>query len=303
MARRPRAARRSARPRAADLVRINRALWERTGDAYDRRHGSSLAGARAMAWGLWRVPETELRLLGPIRGRRLLEMGCGAGRWAGALARRGAEVVGLDITPAQLAKARHESGRPHWIRANAERLPFAERTFDLVFADWGAFTFADPARTVPEAGRVLRPGGRLVFVTASPIRSVVQDRGNDRLDRRLRYDYFGLGALVFRRPVEANFQRTYGEWVRLFRGAGLWVDRLEETRPRAGARSSYLRAAEERWARRWPLEAIWSLIKSGAAPPRGPNRRSRAASSRAARRNRLRRVPSRVRPRRPAPPR
>lgn len=248
---------------ALDHVRKNLRLWERQSASYDRRFEEVLSGRFAMAWGFWRIPESELRLLGPVRGRRVLELGCGAARWTAALARRGADAVGLDLSTRQLAWARAECrgtpGRAQLVRANAERVPFADGTFDIVFSDWGAMTFCDPYRTVPEAARVLRPGGRLVFATSSPLRAIAQDRRRDRLGARLRYDYFGLHTIEF--ANEVNFALGYSEWIRLFDASGLHVASLREPQAPPSRRSRYLSLADERWARRWPIESIWVATK------------------------------------------
>jgi SAM-dependent methyltransferase len=118
-------------------------------------------------------------------------------------------------------------------------------------------TFADPRRTIPEAARVLRPGGRLVFSTSHPVRHLSRDRSRDRISPRLRQSYFELGRIESSDSIE--FQLPFGAWLDLFADAGFLVERLIEIRPAAGARSSYLRADEARFARRWPLEMIWSL--------------------------------------------
>lgn len=229
-----------------------------------------------MAWGLWRVPESRLRALGNPRGRDILEVGCGAARWSIALAEHGARAVGLDLSPAQLAHAtallRTSRARVALVRGDAERLPFASSSFDLVFCDWGAITFCDPYRTIPEATRVLRPGGRLVFATASPFRAVSQHRRSDRIYHSLLYDYFGLHRIEY--PNEVNFLLPYGEWIHLFAENGLVVESLTETQPRAGDTSAYLNRSEMAWARRWPLEAIWQTRKGEPAPP---SRRRRAS--------------------------
>lgn len=218
-----------------------------------------------MSWGLWRVPESELRVLGEPRGKDILEVGCGAARWSFALARRGARPVGLDISSAQLAHAakflRRSGSKVRLVRGNAEQLPFPDSTFDVAFCDWGALTFCDPHRTIPEAARVLREGGRLIFSTSSPFRTVAQNRKTDRVGRKLLYDYFDLDRIEYP-SGEVNFQLPYGGWIQLFVDNGFLVEGLTETRPRSGARSTYLSEAEEKWARRWPLEAIWRLKKS-----------------------------------------
>ncbi|MGA8603835.1 MAG: hypothetical protein WB788_02040, partial [Thermoplasmata archaeon] len=88
------------RPRRSDPgghIRHNRAVWDRISPWYDRRYAHVLGGASAVSWGLFRIPEGELRLLGPTRGKAVLELGCGAARWSIALARRGARPTGLDL--------------------------------------------------------------------------------------------------------------------------------------------------------------------------------------------------------------
>ncbi len=216
-----------------------------------------------MAWGNWRIPEARLRLLGPVRDRDVLEIACGAARWSIALAREGARAVGLDLTRRQLQTARRLVARANvpltLLRGNVERLPFRDRSFDIVFSDWGAFTFADPERVVPESARVLRPNGRLAFAAADPWRSVTSRPGVDHQQRRLVTPYFGTRRIDYGPGDSVEFTRTFEEWFDLFRRSGFVVERLIETRPPPSARSSYLSARDERWARSWPLEALWQL--------------------------------------------
>ena len=255
--------RRPARSATSDHVARNRREWDATSEEYERRHHKILGASKSAAWGVFRVPETRLALLGPVRGRRILELGCGAGRWSATLVSAGGLPIGLDVSANRLAQARlvqSQRRRPFpLVRADAEHLPFRDLAFDVVFCDWGAMTFCDPYETVPEVARVLRPGGVFSFSNSSPFRTVAQDRGNDRIGRSLRYDYFGLHRASF--PRETNFQLEYGEWIRLFRQYGLWVDRLIEPRSPHPRRSSYLSAEAMRWGRRWPIESIWRLLK------------------------------------------
>jgi ubiquinone/menaquinone biosynthesis C-methylase UbiE len=244
-------------------VRTNRRFWDAGSDEYDERHRSALSGRRAATWGLWRIPESTLQLLGPVGGKTILELGCGAGRWSLALAHRGARPVGLDASRSQLGQAkrlvRAGSAPLPLVLADAELLPFVDESFDLVFCDWGAMTFCDPLRTVPECARVLRPTGRLVFSTASPLRYLALDLGRDRQVPRLLRPYFGQRRITLGDTVE--FQLPYGKWIDLFRSSGLTVDRLVEPRASAGRNSSYVGRSDARWAERWPMEAIWSVRK------------------------------------------
>jgi len=257
------AARPLPRSKRTDHVRTNLALWEDQSDRYERRLGRVLSGPKALAWGLWRVPESELKILGDVRGLDILELGCGAARWSIALAGKGGRPVGLDLSPTHL---RHASRLVHrsrqrvpLVRANAEMLPFRDAAFDLVFCDWGAMTFCDPFRTVPEVSRVLRRNGCLAFATSSPLRVLAQNPRTNRMGPRLLYDYFGLHRVDY--PNEVNFALPYGEWIRLFRENGFSVERLAEIRPSASARSAYLGRSESKWARHWPLESIWKVRK------------------------------------------
>jgi SAM-dependent methyltransferase len=258
--------------RRTDHVRTNRALWERQSDAYDRRFRSVLGEKNAESWGFERIPEVELNLLGPVEGRDILELGCGAARWSISLAGRGANVVGLDFSSAQLEKARKGVARARspvrLIEASAERVPLRSASFDLVFCDWGAMTFCDPYRTVPECSRLLRPGGLLVFATASPIASLAWNRAGDRIGTRFTRDYFGLHQVEL--PNEVNFQLPYGGWIDLFRSNGFEVVSLLEPQMGRRRRSRYLSSRESRWGERWPLEAIWRVRKLGTGSPAPP---------------------------------
>ena len=244
-------------------ARKNRAMWEATSDSYEQQHAAALSADDAMAWGLWRIPEAKLHVLGDVRDKDVLELGCGAARWSIALAQRGARSVGLDLSPRQLAHARGLMAAARvafpLVEASAEAVPLADTSFDIVFCDWGAMTFCDPARTVREAARLLRPAGLFAFATGTPIQCICEDVAADRLQRHLVNDYFGLTHLDW--GDEVDFQIPYGEWLRLFREAVLLVEDLIETRPAEGQTSTYRSEEENEWARHWPMENIWRLRK------------------------------------------
>src|SRR5207247_7578431 len=135
-------------------------------------HGGDLT-ARPLAWGAWRIPETELGVLGDIGGLDVLELGCGAGQWSVALAAGTARPVGLDQSLGQLkhAVANRDAARVAvpLVAASGEAVPFRDASFDVVFCDHGAMRFCDPCVTVPEVARLLRPRGRLAFCHAKPL--------------------------------------------------------------------------------------------------------------------------------------
>ncbi len=241
----------------------NRTFWEAQSDAYQERNGRMLADSGGMAWGVWQIPERELNVLGQVAGKAILEFGCGAAQWSIALAKAGARPTGLDFSRRQLEHARslmREAGVAlPLIQASAEQVPIADGSFDVVFCDHGAITFADPRRTVPEAARVLRRGGLLAFSHASPILDLCWKLDADQTGDRLEMDYFGMHRLEG--PETVTFQLPYGEWIALFRASGLEVESLIEPRPAPDAVSTYRNAEEREWSRRWPAECIWRARK------------------------------------------
>jgi SAM-dependent methyltransferase len=249
-----------------DYVLRNRKAWERLAEEYvepGRRNWSSEPG-----WGIWPIPETEARLL-PSRldGMRTLELGCGTAYVSAWLARRGASPVGLDNSPAQLATARalqREFGLEFpLIHGIAEQVPFPDGCFDLVISEYGASIWSDPYLWIPEAARLLRPGGELTFlVNATLLVLCLSDDENVPADATLKRDYFGLHRIEYPGEIEVEFQLGHGDWIRLLRSNGFEVLDLIELRAPAGATTRYPWVTSD-WARRWPSEEVWRARKRG----------------------------------------
>jgi SAM-dependent methyltransferase len=115
-------------------------------------------------------PDYELRrrlLLAEVkRGDRVLDLGCGDGRFTGELASAGASVVGVDVAEAALARARDsQPGLDFRLAPVDGPLPLEDNSFDLVWASEVIEHVADTARWLSEVRRVLVPGGRLVLTT------------------------------------------------------------------------------------------------------------------------------------------
>lgn len=120
----------------------------------------------------WR--RRAVRWLAPVPGQRVLDLCCGTGDLALALAAAGPAVVGADFAAPMLPLARIKSRRRaaavDWVRADAQALPFAAGSFDAVTIAFGIRNVEDPARGLRECARVLRPGGRLAVLEFFPIR-------------------------------------------------------------------------------------------------------------------------------------
>jgi ubiquinone/menaquinone biosynthesis C-methylase UbiE len=246
-----------------DDARANREAWDREATGYQERNADFIGGPDP-GWGLWQKSEAELQVLGDVSGLDVLELGCGAAQWAIALARRGARMTGLDNSEVQLGFAREAMAAAGvdfpLVHSSAEEIPLPDASFDVVFCDHGAMTFADPYRSVPEVARLLRPGGLLAFSHIGTIEWLFFDEKTDKTGTELVRDYFGMHRMEESDGMVA-FQLPYGEWIRLFRSNGLIVEDLIEVRPDEGAPSTYRDAEATAWARRWPMEQIWRVRK------------------------------------------
>ena len=149
------------------------------------------------------------------------------------------------------------------VHASAEEVPLPDGSFDIVFCDHGGMTFGDPYRTVPEAARLLRPGGLFAFSHSSPLSMICWDEATEAHVPRLVSPYFGIHRFDDEPGEPVSFNLTYGEWIRLFRENGFRVDALIEIRPPEGAESTYRSPEDTEWARSWPMEEIWRCVKQG----------------------------------------
>lgn len=244
----------------------NTKWWDDYAQAYLASHDRQLS-IDEPTWSVWALPEAEVGALGEYAGRDVLELGCGAAQYSISLARRGARCTALDISSEQLELAERildhvtevDGARPDvtLVRGDAQATELPDASFDLVFCDYGASMFCDPLVWVPEAARLLRPGGRLAFSAITPILEACWPADMSAASDRLVKDYFGMHR-VEDRAVYYNLE--YGEWIRLFRRSGLDIVDMIETRPPDGVTETAYRSVNQvAWARRWPAEMIWVL--------------------------------------------
>src|SRR3954465_6752163 len=195
-------------------VRRNREAWDSTAHEYvdpGRRNWA----ADAVTWGIWDVPEADVGMLpGDLAGLDTIELGCGTAYVSAWLARRGARPVGIDNSPAQLETARalqREFGVEFPLHlGNAEETPFADESFDLVVSEYGASIWADPYRWIPEAARLLRPSGELIFLVNGTIFMLAAQEQEFPPDEQLRRPYFGMHRFEWPDEDAIDFHLGYG---------------------------------------------------------------------------------------------
>jgi SAM-dependent methyltransferase len=247
-------------------ARRNRAVWTKANADYTDRQAEETWGRGEPSWGTYGAPEAELNVLGDVGGKDVIELGCGTAYFSAWLAQRGARPVGLDVTPAQLDTARRmmaERGLEFpLIEASAEDVPLPDESFDLAFSEYGASIWCDPARWIPEAHRLLRPGGELVFLCNSPL-SIICMPDEGKIEERLVRSQFELGRMVWPGEDEGvEYHLGHGEMLRLLRETGLEVLGLWELRaPDSATDHEYYGFVPADWARRWPAEEIWKARK------------------------------------------
>ena len=248
-----------------DHVTRNRAAWDVMAAEYEgpgRRNWSE----HDVTWGVWGVPEAQLNVLPDVSGLDVIELGCGTAYVSAWLARRGARPVGVDNSRAQLTNARRFQREFDLefplIHASAEAVPLASNRFDLAISEYGASLWCDPHRWIPEAARLLRPGGRLIFLTNGVLLMLVMpDLESDfPVGTNLIRDYFGMHRFEWPDDPGIDFHLNHGDWIRVLRKNGLEVEDLVEIQPPEGSSTRYPYATLE-WARRWPTEEIWKARK------------------------------------------
>ncbi|HEX6701119.1 MAG TPA: class I SAM-dependent methyltransferase [Gaiellaceae bacterium] len=239
----------------------NRDVWTKANADYTNDDARRKWAAEEISWGVWDVPESDLGILGDVAGLDVVELGCGTAYLSAWLAKRGARPIGVDVTPAQLDTARRnmrETGIEFpLVEADAADSGPPAASADLVVSEYGASIWVDPYRWIPEAARLLRPGGRLVFLRNSTL-AVLCMPDSGRTDERLHRPQFALHRIEWPDEEGIEFHLGHGDWIDLLRANDFEIERLVELQaPESAELHRYYDYVTPEWGQRWPAEEIW----------------------------------------------
>ena len=248
-----------------DHVSQNRLAWDKIAADYVSTGEGNWAAAEP-TWGIFDIPESIVGMLpDDLSGKETIELGCGTGYVSAWLARRGARPTGIDNSPEQLRTARRlqvEHGLDFPLHlGNAEATPFHSASFDVAISEYGAGIWCDPYLWIPEAARLLRPGGELRFLV-NGLLLMLCTRTDDEdapVTTCLERDFFGMRRFTWS-DGSVEFHLAHGDWIRLLRANGFEILDLVELQAPEGATTRYPHVTGE-WARRWPAEEVWKVRK------------------------------------------
>jgi len=213
--------------------------WNRLAKHYQQRFALPTDAAH---YGPFAPNENQLRLLGDVEGRRILELGCGGGQCSLAFAKQGAACVAVDLSDAQIEYARalaeqegvtvefHQGDMLHFLKTQPDA------AYDIVFSAYALQYVEDLTTVFREAHRALRPGGLFVFSLDHPINDVA-GYGEEKVYfaesyfRRGRMDWEWEHGPDGERIPFHSYHRAVGDFLNLLVDAGFVVERLLEPEP------------------------------------------------------------------------
>jgi SAM-dependent methyltransferase len=243
----------------------NRESWTKANAEYTDARADEAWAREEIAWGMCKVPESEVKMLPALVGKEVVELGCGTAYFGARIKRAGARrVVGVDITPAQLETARRMNDKIglglEFVEANAEETGLPAESFDLAVSEYGASIWCDPDKWVPEAARLLRPGGELVFLRNATL-AVLCWKDEETVDT-LQRPQRGLHRIDWEDDGTTEFQMAHSDWVKVLRANGFEILDLAELYADEDAAGHVYYPFNPEWARKWPWEEIWRARKT-----------------------------------------
>jgi|SRR5579885_1752924 len=225
------------------------AAWIRQVDTFDFAREVLLDGAM-------------LDMCGDVKGKTVLDVGCGEGRFCRMLRGRGAHTTGIDPTEALLSVAKERDPAGQYVTGVGERIPFEDSSFDIVVSYLTLLDIEDYRKAIAECVRVLRPGGRFVYGNLAAFATTtgtgwVQDEKGSKL-------YFPIDHYIDERAMEVswsgikviNYHRPLSAYMTAFLKSGLILREFVEPAPTLEQVAAH---PEWSWDRRVPycMGMLW----------------------------------------------
>jgi SAM-dependent methyltransferase len=251
-----------------DYISTNRDIWNADSPNWVAP-AERLWRLETPEWGAWGNSEESLQLLpSDMNNLDAIELGCGTGYVSGWMHRRGARVTAIDISAEQLATAcrisQDEDADITFIEGNAERTGLPDASFDFAISEYGASIWCQPGNWLREAWRLLRPGGRLVFLGNHPLSLICMPLDGSPADRRLHRPYRDMWGAdwteVEFEPTGICFNLTVSSWMELFTEIGFNIIGYHELYAPHEAIETRAEIPAD-WAKYYPVEHVWQLVK------------------------------------------
>lgn len=252
----------------SDYLTINKDIWN--DDAANwKGFAHSRWALEAPLWGTWSNTEANLKMLpADMTGMQAIELGCGTGYVAYWMHKRGAAVTAIDISREQLTTARDlaetHAADIRFLEGNAEQTGLPSESFDFAISEYGASIWCKPDLWLKEAWRLLRPGGRLVFLGNHPMSLICSPLDGSPAERSLHRPYKDMWGADWTKvkyePTGICFNLTISDWMALFRSIGFEVSTYQELYAPEG-QLGVRAAVPAEWARSYPVEQVWHLRK------------------------------------------
>ena len=176
--------------------------------------------------------------LGDVRGKRVVDIGCGPGIYAAELLKRGAVVYGIDQADSMIKIAKEYAKGADFRVGSVYSMPYRKGFFDEAFASYVVHYFTDLGRALREIRRVLKRGGIFVFSTTNPLKEVTHHIPGRPYYMRRFYNYFqegeqgGVWFKGTRREVTMRFvHRTLETYIKTAIGSGFEIVDYVDAKP------------------------------------------------------------------------
>lgn len=205
------------------------------------------------------------KLIGNVKNKNVLDLGCGPGIHAKILTKKGAKVIGIDNSNVSIEIAKKESPKSKFFVGDIEKLPFNSKKFDIVFSAMVIGHLKNWNKTFKEVNRVLKKNGIFVFSIYNPFKEVLNKKKwmfkkfriiENYFDERTFYNTWGEENKKF---IVSHHHKTYSTIIKYIINNGFEINDYEDCKPPKSAEKKYPKAYKE--TINVPNFCVWKVKK------------------------------------------